>query len=109
MICHWLILFQEFDFEIIVNPGGLNVGRDHLSRIKTSEELTNIEDGLPDAQLFQGDMEDNHYSSIIQFSATGIAPEEISTSQKKQLVVKASDYQLIAEQLYKLGTNEILT
>jgi hypothetical protein len=23
-ICHWLLLFQEFDFEVIVKPGKLN-------------------------------------------------------------------------------------
>ena len=26
-ICRWLILFQEYDFEIIVKPGRLNLGR----------------------------------------------------------------------------------
>ena len=51
-IWHWLLLFQEFDFEIIVKLGRLNVGPDHLSRIEKGEEPTNIEDGLPDAQLF---------------------------------------------------------
>jgi hypothetical protein len=29
-ICRWLLLFQEFDFEVIVKPGKLNVGSDHL-------------------------------------------------------------------------------
>ena len=48
-ICRWLLLFQEYDFEIIVKPGRLNVGPDHLSRIETGEELTNLEDNLPDA------------------------------------------------------------
>ena len=52
-------------------------------------------------------MVDDHYSPIIQFLVTGIAPEELSTIQKKQLVVKASDYQLIVGRLYKLGPNEI--
>ena len=32
----------------------------------------------------------------------------MTISQKKQLVVKASDFQLIAGQLYKLGPDEIL-
>ena len=51
-ICRWLLLFQEFDFEVIVKPGRLNVGPDHLSRIESGEEPTNLEDNLPDAQLF---------------------------------------------------------
>ena len=48
-IFHWLLLFQEFDFEIIVKPGRLNAGLDHLSRIETGEDPTNIEEGFPDA------------------------------------------------------------
>ena len=51
-ICRWLLLFQEFDFKIIVKPRRLNVGPDHLSHIETGEEPTNIEVGLSDAQLF---------------------------------------------------------
>ena len=39
-ICRWLLLFQEFEFEVIVRPGNLNVGPDHLSRIDTGEEPT---------------------------------------------------------------------
>ena len=101
-ICHWLILFQEFYFEIIVKPSRLNVGLDHLSIIETGEEPTNIEDVQPGAHLFRVDMENDHYAPIIQFLATRIAPEEISTSQKKQLVVKSSNYQLITRHLYKL-------
>ena len=30
-ICRWLLLFQEFEFEVIVRPGKLNVSLDHLS------------------------------------------------------------------------------
>ena len=51
-ICRWLLLFQGFYFEIILNLGHLNSGLDHLFRIETGEEPTNIEDRLPDAQLF---------------------------------------------------------
>ena len=40
--------------------------------------------------------------------STSVAPTDMSTSQKKQLVVKSSDFQLIARQLYKLGLDEIL-
>ena len=32
-IFRWLLIFQEFDFEIIVKPGWLNARLDHLSRI----------------------------------------------------------------------------
>jgi len=35
-----------------VKRGWLNAGLDHLSRIETGEEPTNLDGGLPDAQLF---------------------------------------------------------
>ena len=48
-ICRWLILFQEYDFEIIVKPGRLNLGPDQLSRLESGEEPTSLDEGLPDA------------------------------------------------------------
>ena len=47
-----LLLFQEFDFEVVVRLGKLNVEPDHLSRIDTGEEPIGVEDDLPDAHLF---------------------------------------------------------
>ena len=79
-IYRWLLLFQEFDFEIVVKPRQLNDGPNHLSRIETREEPTNIDDGFPDAQLFHVDITDDHFSPIIQFLATNVSPENLSTS-----------------------------
>ena len=36
-ICRWLLIFQEFDFEIIVKLGCLNAGPNHLSQIEIGE------------------------------------------------------------------------
>jgi hypothetical protein len=52
MIYRWLLLFQEFDSEVIFKLGKLNAGPDHLSRVTNGEEPTNLEDNFPDAQLF---------------------------------------------------------
>ena len=91
-----------------MKPGHLNVDPDNLSWIETCEEPTNIEEGLSNAQLFRIDIADDNYHQIIQFLTMGVATEEFSTSQKKQLVVKALYFQLIAGQLYKLGPDDIL-
>ena len=40
IICQWILLFQEFEFKVVVKLGKLNVGPDHLSRIDTGEEPT---------------------------------------------------------------------
>jgi hypothetical protein len=39
-ICKWLLLFQEYDFEIIVKLVRMNKGPDHLSRLEHGEEPT---------------------------------------------------------------------
>ena len=48
-ICHRLLLFQEFNFKIILKLSCLNACPYHLSRIELGEEPTNIKDRLPDA------------------------------------------------------------
>jgi hypothetical protein len=59
-------LFQEFDFEVIVKTGKLNVGLDHLSRVTNGEEPTNLEDNFPDAQLFLVKIVDEYFADIIE-------------------------------------------
>jgi hypothetical protein len=80
IICRWLFLFQEFDFEVIVKPKKLNKGPDHLSRITNGEEPTNIEDNFPNAQIFSVKVADEYFVDIIQFLSTGTAPQEFYTT-----------------------------
>jgi hypothetical protein len=74
IICRWLLLFQKFDFEVIVKPGKLNAGLDNLSRITNGEEPTNLEDNFPDAQLFSVQGVDEYFSNIIEYLSLGTAP-----------------------------------
>jgi hypothetical protein len=48
-----LLLFQEFNFEVVVDQEKKNVSLDHLSQLEIREDLTGIEDDLPDAHLFR--------------------------------------------------------
>jgi hypothetical protein len=108
IFCRWLLLFQEFYFEVIVKPRKLNEGLDNLSMITNGEEPMNLEDNFPDAQLFLVQVDDEYFASIIQYLSTGTTPQELNTMQKKNIVVQALEYQLIAGQLYKMGVNSIL-
>jgi hypothetical protein len=72
------------------------------------EEPTNLEDNFLDAQVFLVQIADDDFEDIIQYLSTGIGPQEYSTAQKKNLVVHAVDYQLIAGHLYKMDTDNIL-
>jgi hypothetical protein len=64
-ICKWLMLFQEFDFEVIVKPGKMKTGLDHLLRITNGEEPTNLEDNFPDTKLSSIQVADDYFADII--------------------------------------------
>jgi hypothetical protein len=49
IICRWIPLFQEYDFDIIVKPGRMSKGLEHLSRLEHGEEPTSLEDTPLDA------------------------------------------------------------
>jgi hypothetical protein len=102
------LLFQEFDFEVVVNPGRLNARPDHLFKITNGEEPSILEDNILDAQLFQVHIVDEYFADIIEFLSTRFSPKEYNTAQKNNLVVRDGDYQLIAGHLYKLGAYNII-
>lgn len=82
-ICRWLLLFQEYNFEVIVKSGRLNVGPEHLSCIETGEEPNNLEEGLLDTQLFAIRVADNHFFVIIHFLTIGMTPKGYTNQRKK--------------------------
>jgi hypothetical protein len=107
-ICRWILLFQEYDFEIVVKPGRMNKGLDHLSRLEHGEEPTSLEDTLSDAQLMGIRNIDDHFAEIVKFLSIGMAPSEYTITQKEQLVVRVAGFSLIVGKLYKMRPDEIL-
>lgn len=107
-ICRWLLLFQEFDLEVVVKPGKHNVGLDHLLQIQTGEAATSLNDELPDAQLFRVKAIPDQLAEIAEFLITSQAPIDYTPAQRWRLVTCSDDYQLIVDQLYKLGVDGIL-
>jgi len=52
-IFHWILLFQEFDFEIIIRQGKKNAGPYNLSRLDIREYHIGINDDILDVNLFK--------------------------------------------------------
>jgi hypothetical protein len=86
----------------------MNKGLDHLSWLEHGEEPTSLEDTIPDEKFLDNRRIDDHFVQIVQFMSTGITPSEYIIIKKKQLVVRAADFSLIAGQLYNMGHDEIL-
>ena len=104
-----MLLFQEFEFEVIVRPRKLNAGPNHLSRIDTREEPIGVEDDLPNAHLFRIEVVPTKFEEIAQFLENGQAPEGMNTKKKKILAMKTTPYSLINVFLYKMGLDEVLS
>jgi hypothetical protein len=76
-------LFEEYEFEIIVKPGELNAGPDHLSRITNGEESKNLEENFTDANLFSFQIVDDYFDDIIGLLSIGMAPMNLVLRKKK--------------------------
>lgn len=68
----------------------------------------NLEEGLPDMQLFVVSIVENHFEDIIHFLTIITGQEGYKIKQKKELVVHAVEFYFIKGHLYKMGSNEIL-
>jgi len=91
-ICICLLLFKEFYFEVVVKPGILNFGLDHLSRITNGEEHSNLEDNFPNKKFLLVQIADEYFVGIIEFLSTGFTPREFTIVKNKYLVVRVVDY-----------------
>ena len=107
-ICKWIFLFQEFEFELITQPGKENVGTDHLSRVKSGEDPKGINNDLPNAHLFRVEAIPSELEEIGQYLQEGNAPDHYLEKKKKILTIKAAPFTLINGNLYKIGLDDIL-
>ena len=77
----WVLLLQEFDLEIKDKEDSDNVIVDHLSRLEKlieDERGTEIEENVPDEQIFQVSVYMPWYADIVNYLAYGVMPLEFS-------------------------------
>ena len=63
-IARWVLLLQEFNFEVKIKPGKVHVNADYLSRLQDVTPTLPIEDTFPDEQLFHIQGEESIYFDI---------------------------------------------
>jgi hypothetical protein len=69
-ICRGLLLFQEYNFEVVLKLGKLNARPDHLSHILSGEYVGNLNENLHNAQLFSVKKVEDYFTYIVQFLST---------------------------------------
>ena len=107
-IARWVLLLQEFDFDVDVRPGKKHANADFLSRLSKEVNPLSIDDSLPDAHLFNVDIIPIEYTNVLYYLKNNTFPLEYTDKQKQQLVYKMRPYTLIGEVLYKQGRDGIL-
>ena len=107
-IARWVLLLQEFDFDVDVRPGKKHANADFLSRLSKEVNPTSIDDSLPDAHLFNVDVIPVEYADVLYYLKNNTFPLEYTDKQKQQLVYKMRLYTLIGDVLYKQGRDGIL-
>lgn len=91
-IFRWLLLFQEFTFEVISKLGRLNVRLDHLSILESGEIGSSLDNQLPDVDLFRVEAILDYLEEISTFLAIGKCPKEYTMMQRRYMVMRAPDY-----------------
>ncbi|KAJ0454905.1 putative nucleotidyltransferase, Ribonuclease H [Helianthus annuus] len=108
-LIRWVLLLQEFDFEIKDKKGCDNVVADHLSRIPEIKEDDTRENNeeFPDEHLFVVSKLP-WFSNVANFLATGRTPDSWSTRQVKHLKSQAKQFIWDEPDLYKVGADQII-
>ena len=109
-LASWILLLQEFEFQIHHRPGVQHVVADYLSGLDSREPTNTTYDDLPDINLFglatttaQDDNEDEGISDMAHFLSTDLLPDHVPVDARKRLAVRSRIFCLITETLYHKG------
>jgi len=72
------IMFEEYGFEVIVNPRKFNSGPDHLSHILSGEDANNLDESLPGAHLFAVNTFGEYFIDIFKLLSTRVSPVDFT-------------------------------
>ncbi|XP_060210188.1 uncharacterized protein LOC132637057 [Lycium barbarum] len=94
-LIRWVLLLQEFDFEVKDRKGCENQVADHLSRLEEGGRPLDgleINESFPDEQVMAG----SHdmipwYADFANFHASDIMPVDLSFHQKKKFLIELFD------------------
>jgi hypothetical protein len=101
-IARWLLLSQEFDFNVIYKPSKIHFLPNHLSRINHGELVEGIEDHLSDAHLFNM----NVYKIL---NKRLFWQRHTKEKRKSHISIKTRPYDTLYDNLfYRLGPNCVL-
>ncbi|XP_073017791.1 uncharacterized protein [Primulina eburnea] len=93
-LIRWILLLQEFDFEVKDRKGCENQVADHFSRLELEDKKDEgtIKEAFPDEQLFEVNSKLPWFADIANFLSCGTLPPDLSYHQKKKFFHDAKFY-----------------
>ena len=127
-IARWILLLQEFNYEVKVKTGKSNVNADYLSRQRGQKSVADISAEFPDEfpetrqnpevvkipdppslEVFHLSQESvSEFQDIIDYLVRSTYPEQMNREEKEIFQRKVTPYTLIRGVLFKLGADDIL-
>ena len=107
-LARWMLLLEEFDFDIHHQPGTYHAVVDYLSRIENRGDAMDGDEDLPDGAILHIDPpEDKWVTEMSEFLNTGLPPLWMRTDEKKRLAVRRQNFCMIHDTLYHKGSDGI--
>lgn len=107
-VARWVLLLGELDYTVVYKPGRFHLQADHLSRISEKLGTEEIEDDLPDANLFSITVTPTWDTSIFEFLSTQKFPEHLDANGRRKVRVNSRHFAIIANRLYRRGIDGVL-
>ena len=116
-IAWWILLLQEFNYEVVVKAGKANANADYLSRQWGTEAVKDIQVEFPDEFPDELDRKDAHvlhingedgseFSEIISYLVDRTYPTGLSKEEKSVFQNKVAPYTIIQGILFRIGAHE---
>jgi len=95
-LIRWVLLLQEFDFEVKDRKGCENQVADHLSRLESEHTVQtdlDIDDAFPDEEILATMVENlPWYADFANYVVSEVIPENLSFHQKKKFMHDVKHY-----------------
>jgi hypothetical protein len=106
-IARWVMLLQEFQYQIKVKPGVGNKNVDYLSRLEEGVINQSLTADFPDEHLFAIRVEEDMYAEIRNYLKNGVVPPG-DAHKRRMFILKAGPYTLVQGVLFKEGPDNRL-
>jgi hypothetical protein len=115
-IARWILLLQEFNYEVVIKSGKANSNADYLSRQRSEESVADISAEFPDefldlpevAVFHLNNEAESEFLDIINYLVKSEFPDHFTREEKEVFQWKVAPYSLIKGILFKVGPDEQL-